>query len=104
MTNLHSEPYLLISGVTVGLEQKPENCDKIIVLGDFNIHVDKESDYKAIEFINILSSMDFIQHGAGPTHNHGHTLDLVITKGLSTDILTLLVMLLYLYFLLPCCP
>jgi hypothetical protein len=41
-----------------------DNYDEIIVLGDFN----------------------FIQHVTGPTYNHGHSLDLVITKGLSIDI------------------
>ena len=46
----------------------------------------KETDSKAIEFINLLSSMDFIQHVTVPTHNHGRTLDLVITKGISIDI------------------
>ncbi len=30
----------------------------------------------------MLSAFEFIQHVAGPTHNQGHTLDLVISKGL----------------------
>ena len=63
-----------------------ENYDKIIVFGNFNIHVEKETDSKAIEFMDLLSSMDFIQHVTGPIHNHGHTLDVVITKGNSIDI------------------
>ena len=46
-----------------------ENYDKIIVLGDFNIHVDKETVSKAIEFMNLLSSMYFIQHVTWPTNN-----------------------------------
>jgi hypothetical protein len=53
---------------------------------DFNIHVYKETDSKDIEFRNPLSSMDLIQHVTGPTHNRSHNLDVVITKGLSTDI------------------
>ena len=57
---------------------------EIIVLGDCNIHVDKETDSKAIEIMNLLRTMDFIQNVTGPTHNRGHTLDLVITKWLST--------------------
>lgn len=36
------------------------------------------------EFLNLLDSMDFKQHVTEPTHNRGHTLDLVITHGLST--------------------
>jgi hypothetical protein len=56
------------------------------VLGDINIHVEKDMDSRAIECIHLLSSMDFIQHVTGPTHNHGRILDLVITKGISIDI------------------
>jgi hypothetical protein len=55
------------------------------VLSDFNIHVDKDTDSKAIEHINLLSSMDFIQHVTGLIHNRCHTLNLVITNGLSID-------------------
>ena len=62
------------------------NFDKIIISGDFNLHVDVEADSKANEFINLLNSMDFVQHISEPTHNRGHTLDLVITKGLKTTI------------------
>ena len=66
---------------------------KIIVLGYFSIRIDKEVDSKAIEFVNLLRSMDFIQHVTGPTHNRSHTLDLVITKclpiGISSIVVTL---------------
>src|SRR4029434_5787440 len=36
--------------------------------------------------MNLLNSMDFTQHITEPTHNRGHTLDVVITKGLTTVI------------------
>ncbi len=38
------------------------------------------------EFLNILNCMDFNQHVTQPTHNRGHTLDLVISYGLSTGV------------------
>ena len=44
------------------------------------------NDSKARDFMNLLNSMDFTQHITEPTHNRGHTLDLVITKGLTTVI------------------
>jgi hypothetical protein len=92
-----------------------DNYVTIIVLGDFNIHVDKETDIhvdkendsKTIECIHLLSSMDFIQHVTGPTHNRGHTLGLVITKGLSIDISSIVDVALsdqHCVFLQPCCP
>ena len=56
------------------------------MLGDFNIHVEKETDSKTITLINLLSSMHFIQLVTGPTHNRGHILDMVNNKGLSIDI------------------
>ncbi len=31
---------------------------------------------------NILNTFDLIQHVHGPTHNGGHTLDLLISRGL----------------------
>ena len=44
------------------------------------------ADSKAAEFLNMLSSMDFIQHVNELTHNRGHTLDIVITHGLRIDV------------------
>src|SRR4029434_6478465 len=62
------------------------NYDKISITGDFNIHVNNGNDSEARDFMNLLNSMDFTQHITEPTHNRGHTLDLVITKGLTTVI------------------
>ena len=62
------------------------NYDNCIISGDFNLHVDVEANHQAKEFTDMLGSMDFTQHITGPTHKRGHTLDLVITKGLDTTI------------------
>ena len=62
------------------------NYDNILITGDFNIHVDNKENLRAIRFTDLLESMDFTQHVNKPTHNRGHTLDLVITKGLNTKI------------------
>ena len=64
-----------------------ENC---IISGDFNLHMDVETNQQARDFTDMLVAMDFTQHIKGPTHNRGHTLDLVITKGLSTNITSIL--------------
>lgn len=60
--------------------------DKIIVLGDFNIHTDHPSDSFSSEFINVINCMNFTQHNTQPTRNRGHTLDLVMTYGLSASV------------------
>ncbi|XP_058868625.1 uncharacterized protein LOC117972317 [Acipenser ruthenus] len=62
------------------------NYDRILLLGDFNLHIDNKADSKAIDFLRLLDSLDFIQHVSGPTDNHGHTLDLVISRGLVVNI------------------
>ena len=60
--------------------------DKCLITGDFNLHVDDKTDKISTEFMDLLESMDFVQHISGPTHYRGHTLDLVITKGLTTTV------------------
>ena len=54
--------------------------DKMIMLGDFNFHVDVPADPDANKFLNILDSFNLRQHIHEPTHISGHTLDLVITN------------------------
>ncbi len=52
----------------------------IIILGDFNIHIDNHSSYSAAEFINLIDGLNLTQHDNVPTHSRGHTLDLLITN------------------------
>uniref|UniRef100_A0A669AWP7 Reverse transcriptase domain-containing protein n=1 Tax=Oreochromis niloticus TaxID=8128 RepID=A0A669AWP7_ORENI len=58
---------------------------KVIIVGDFNIHVDDSTNSTTKEFLSIMDSFNFVQHVAGPTHRAGHTLDLVFTCGVSLD-------------------
>ncbi len=60
--------------------------DHILILGDFNFHVDMQSDLLASEFLNLLNIMNFIQHVSQPTHSRGRTLDLAISQGLSAKV------------------
>uniref|UniRef100_A0A8C4TH24 Reverse transcriptase domain-containing protein n=2 Tax=Erpetoichthys calabaricus TaxID=27687 RepID=A0A8C4TH24_ERPCA len=62
------------------------NYDALLIVGDFNFHVDNQCDQKVKEFMNLLDSFDLRQLVNQPTHKAGHTLDLVITKGLKVDI------------------
>ena len=50
--------------------------NKRLIVGDFNLHIDNRNDNKATDLINLLDNLGFMQHVHGPTHNHGHTLDL----------------------------
>ena len=50
---------------------------KLIVVGDFSIHIDKPS-HATTAFLETLSSFNLQQHVNFPTHIHGHFLDLII--------------------------
>ncbi len=54
-------------------------------MGDFNIHVCCPSKPLVRIFFNVLESFDLLQCVFGPTHEHGHTLDLVLSFGFSVD-------------------
>ena len=53
---------------------------KHLLLGDFNIHIDEPSKSETSIFLTTLSSSDLHQFVSGLTHNHEHTLDLVIGR------------------------
>ncbi|XP_059195659.1 uncharacterized protein LOC131976578, partial [Centropristis striata] len=59
--------------------------DKVIIVGDFNIHVDVDNDSLSTAFISLLESIGFNQkvHEATPSFNH--TLDLVLTYGIEIE-------------------
>ena len=52
----------------------------IIIMGDFNIHINKEGDPNANLFMSNMQSFGFVQHVWFPTQRHGNTLDLVFTE------------------------
>ena len=59
-----------------------ENSSRVLCLGDFNIHVDQENDLRMLRakaFNSLLSEIGLLQHVCFPTHEKGHTLDLVLT-------------------------
>ncbi len=55
--------------------------DCFTIAGDFNIHIDNSEIKTTKEMITVLNTFDLIQHVHGPTHNRGHTLDLLISRG-----------------------
>ncbi|XP_059188467.1 uncharacterized protein LOC131971162 [Centropristis striata] len=49
----------------------------VILLGDFNIHIDNPSNIFAKDFTSLLDCLGITQHVNLPTHNKGHILDLI---------------------------
>ena len=61
------------------IEQFVEVREELLIVGDFNIHVDS-SNNESKGFLDILNANGLTQHVISPTHQKGHTLDLVITR------------------------
>ena len=59
--------------------------DRAIFLGDFNIHVCCPEKPLVKDFLSLIDSFNLVQCVSGPTHEHGHTLDLVLSCGLSAS-------------------
>ena len=59
--------------------------DRICIVGDFNLHVCCPSSNLVTDFITLYESFNLIQHITGPTHIKGHTLDLILTHGISLN-------------------
>lgn len=55
------------------------NHNDLIILGDFNIHMNKPNERHTVKFKEILYSLNHRQHVVGPNHISGYTLDLIIT-------------------------
>uniref|UniRef100_A0A672ZSA2 Reverse transcriptase domain-containing protein n=1 Tax=Sphaeramia orbicularis TaxID=375764 RepID=A0A672ZSA2_9TELE len=56
--------------------------EKVLILGDFNLHIDNNSSSPAMELLTMTDTFNLKQHVSGPTHKKGHTLDLVFSLGL----------------------
>ncbi len=60
-------------------------ADKVLIVGDFNIHVDNEKDALGSAFLDILNSIGVRQHVSGPTHCRNHILDIIRSHGIDVN-------------------
>ncbi|XP_070410856.1 RNA-directed DNA polymerase from mobile element jockey isoform X1 [Nothobranchius furzeri] len=63
---------------------------KILLLGDFNIHVCCPDKPLVKDFLDLIDSFSMSQRVNGPTHGHTHTLDLIFCHGLQISDLGIL--------------
>ena len=56
---------------------------ELIVVGDVNINLDNQTLHHTVEFIQSLESHGLQQHIQVPTHHHGHTLPVLISRDTS---------------------
>ena len=62
------------------LETLTTSSGYLLSSGDFNFHMDVDTDTDANNFKDLLESAGLAQHVKGPTHRSGHTLDLIIDR------------------------
>ena len=65
---------------TVWLASISGSFSNMIVLGDFNIHINDENDNETGIFVDTMIALGFNQHVSFPTHRAGNILDLVFTE------------------------
>ena len=70
------------------LESIALSTEPLLITGDVNIHVDVSDNADAVKFRDLLELMALTQHVRTPTHESGHTLDLIITRELDNIVLT----------------
>jgi len=52
----------------------------LIILSDLNVHIDDTSNPNTSKLLDVLATHNLVQHVTSPTHQLGHTLDVVITR------------------------
>ena len=62
------------------MESAVLNTDTLLIVGDFNIHVDCDDNSDTIKLLELFESVGLLQHVRVPTHCSGHTLDLIVTR------------------------
>ena len=67
------------------VEQSSTLSGKLVILGDFNVHVDSSRDSESAQLSTLFESFGLVQHVYGSTHISGHTLDLLITRAIDND-------------------
>ena len=56
------------------------SVNRLLLAGDFNVHVDVADNKEASSFLNMLELYGLQQHVSGPTYSGNHTLDLLISR------------------------
>jgi len=56
------------------------SAGKLLIVGDFNIHIEKATNSSSTKLLSLLDSHGLTQHVKGLTHVDGHRLDLIISR------------------------
>jgi len=72
---------LFINEFTDLLERLSAENGKLIIVGDFNVNWLNKTNQERKQLNDILDSFGLIQHITEPTHQNGHLLDYIISRG-----------------------
>ena len=62
------------------LESVVMSSDKLLIIGDFDFHMDVPTNPIIKHSSDLLDAMGLVKHVKQATHTHGHILDLIITR------------------------
>src|ERR1043165_4947374 len=61
------------------LESIVTRNNQLVILGDFNIHLEESTESSTSQFLELLKQFGLVQHVKEITHRQGGMLDLIIT-------------------------
>ena len=75
----NSRPSHFFEELTSILGSLHGSARKVILAGDFNLHMDVAGNPDSAAFMELLDMFGLQNHVDFPTHSSGHTLDLILT-------------------------
>uniref|UniRef100_A0A670I2H7 Reverse transcriptase domain-containing protein n=1 Tax=Podarcis muralis TaxID=64176 RepID=A0A670I2H7_PODMU len=77
-----SAPAATLSGLLEAVAGWALEFPNLLVLGDFNFHADATPSSQALDLVSSMATLGLSQFVSGPTHQAGHTLDLIFGAGI----------------------
>jgi hypothetical protein len=76
----NSTTTLFFSEFSTYLESLSIASGRVIIVGDFNFHLESCTENSSLMFTDLTTSVGLKQHVSSPTHTSGHLLDLVLSR------------------------
>ena len=80
--NTRNTPARFLDQVSELVQYLFTNHKNLVLLGDFNIHVNRLDNQDTQTYIDTMEALGLVQHIDQPTHQLGNTLDLIYTESL----------------------
>ena len=80
--NTRNTPARFLDQISELVQYLFTNHKNLVLLGDFNVHVNKLDNQDTQAYIDTMEALGLVQHINQPTHQLGNTLDLIYTESL----------------------